>query len=196
MAQTYFTVPTTVGQAKLANSQVLGTALRWTHMALGDGGGSAVTVTQNRTALVHEVYRAAINHLHRDSDDLTQIVAEMIVLPETGGFTIREVGIYDSEGDLVVYGSYPDVIKPVLASGSGITLTAICRAAIGTAANVTLLVDPTSVIATRAWVETLMALYGIFGADGSIIDGNTPGSCDIAAWTIFDGGTPSTFSAA
>ena len=103
MAQVFGAVLTDVGAAKLARAQMNGQSLKWSAMALGDGGGVPVAVVSGRTALVNEVYRAPINYLHADPDDDTQIVAEMVVDPEIGGWTVREVGIFDHDGDLVVY---------------------------------------------------------------------------------------------
>ena len=142
MAQIYATVLTDVGAAKLARAQMNGQSLKWSEMALGDGGGAPVAVVNGRAALVNEVYRAPINYLHADPDDDTQVVAEMVVDPEIGGWTVREVGIFDDDGDLVVYGSYPDIVKSVAASGSAVTLTTVCRAQVGSAASVTLKIDP------------------------------------------------------
>lgn len=149
----YSSVLTKTGAAQLMNSQIIGTTLKWSKMGVGDGGGHAVNPDANKTALVREKYRAGINHLYRDPQDPTQIVAELVMLPEEGGYTIREVGIYDTGDNLVVYGSLPEVVKPVLAEGSGVTLTIRCRAAIGNAANIKLIVDPTTVIATRKYVD-------------------------------------------
>ena len=169
MASTYYTVLTDIGAAKLANSQIAGIALKWTAMALGDGRGAKVTPQGNVTALKREVYRSSLNRLQYDANDPTQIIAEMVVLPQNGGYTIREVGIYDSDGDLVVYGNYPEVVVPKLAEGSGLTLTAVVRAAVGSNSNITLKIDPTSVIATREYVEMAIARLAPLDEEFSIL---------------------------
>lgn len=155
----YSSVLTKIGAAQLANSQITGTALKWSKMGVGDGNGVPVNVNANRTSLVHERYRANINHLYKDPKDPTQIIAELVMLPEEGGYTIREVGIYDTNDKLVVYGSLPEIVKPVLAEGSGVTLTIRCRAVIGDATNVKLIIDPTTVIATRQYVDNKMGTH-------------------------------------
>ena len=111
---TYGSVLTVIGAAQIANSQITGVAPVWTAMGVGDGGGHVVTPSAERTALVREVYRGQINTLYRAGDDETQIVAELVIQPQTGGWTLREVGIYDADGNLVVYGSLPEMVKPVL----------------------------------------------------------------------------------
>lgn len=152
MPAQYTAVLTDVGAAQVINSQVTGTSLTWSKMAVGDGGGAPVTVETSRTALVHEVYRAELTALARDPDHADQIVAEMIILPESGGYTLREIGIYDSDDRLVVYGSMAELVKPALADGAGITLTLRLCATIGSSAVVTLQTDPSLVIATHEYV--------------------------------------------
>ncbi len=155
----YSSVLTKIGAAQLLNSQITGTALKWSKMGVGDGGGHTVTPDANKTALVREKYRAGINHLYRDPQDPTQIIAELVMMPEEGGYTIREVGIYDVNDNLVVYGSLPEVVKPVLAEGSGVTLTIRCRATIGNATNIKLIIDPSTVMATRQYVGDVLQKY-------------------------------------
>ncbi|WP_321822940.1 phage tail protein [Pyramidobacter piscolens] len=166
----YSSVLTKIGAAQLLNSQIIGTTLKWSKMGVGDGGGHTVTPDANKTALAREKYRAGINHLYRDPQDPTQIIAELVMLPEEGGYTIREVGIYDTDDNLVVYGSLPEVVKPVLAEGSGVTLTIRCRAAIGNAANIKLIIDPSTVIATRQYVGDVLQKY--FPLTGGTLTGN------------------------
>lgn len=170
MAQVFGAVLTDVGAAKLARAQMNGQSLKWSAMALGDGGGVPVAVVSGRTALVNEVYRAPINYLHADPDDDTQIVAEMVVDPEIGGWTVREVGIFDDDGDLVVYGNYPDIVKSVAASGSAITLTTVCRAQVGSAANVTLKIDPGYVyVMKKEFDSALLPLFKGVEAGGKAL---------------------------
>ncbi len=148
----FYTLLTAAGIAKIANAGATGGTISLTHIALGDGGGAAVTPTEAATALVNEVHRGPINHLYGPSTDPSQIAAELVVLPNVGGWTIREVGVYDSDGDLLIYGSHPVVYKPVLAEGSGMDLTVVVRALVGNGAPITLKIDPAVVLATRKWV--------------------------------------------
>ncbi|WP_302364741.1 phage tail protein [Pyramidobacter piscolens] len=156
---TYGSVLTVIGAAQIANSQITGVAPVWTAMGVGDGGGHVVTPSAERTALVREVYRGQINTLYRAGDDETQIVAELVIQPQTGGWTLREVGIYDADGNLVVYGSLPEMVKPVLAEGSGVTTVIRARVAVGSNGNVTLKIDPSIVIATRKYVDDCLKKY-------------------------------------
>lgn len=171
---TYGSVLTVIGAAQIANSQITGVAPVWTAMGVGDGGGHVVTPSAERTALVREVYRGQINTLYRAGDDETQIVAELVIQPQTGGWTLREVGIYDADGNLVVYGSLPEMVKPVLAEGSGVTTVIRARVAVGSNGNVTLKIDPSIVIATRKYVDDCLKKY--LPLAGGTLTGNLSGS--------------------
>lgn len=159
MAAQYYTLLTAAGIAKIANAGATGGTVNLTHIALGDGNGTAVTPTETATALVHEVHRGPINHLYVPSTDPAQIAAELVVLPNVGGWTIREVGVYDDDGDLLIYGSHPAVYKPVLAEGSGMDLTVVVRALVGNGAPVQLKIDQAVVLATRAWVLDVLGTH-------------------------------------
>ncbi|TRB41624.1 phage tail protein, partial [Mannheimia haemolytica] len=48
-----------------------------------------------------------------------QVIAELLVPETVGGFTVREVGIYDDQNKLVAVANCPENYKPVLEQGSG-----------------------------------------------------------------------------
>ena len=149
----YYSVLTATGQPKVAASLLPGGApLAIAAMAFGDGGGAAVTPVENREALVREVHRRAVNSVARDTENANWIVVECVLPPDIGGWTVREVGVFDAAGDLVGYGNFPDTYKPVLAEGSGKELIVRLYLEITSAAQVTLQINPSVVNATQAWV--------------------------------------------
>ena len=150
---TYFCILTAIGEAKLANATALGQTLEFSQMALGDGGGSMPIPSQSREALVNEVRRAPLNAVAIDEDNPNWIVCEQIVPAEVGGWTIRELGIIDADGDLVAVGNFPETYKPILAEGSGRTQTVRMVLQVSNSASVTLKIDPSVVLATREYVD-------------------------------------------
>ncbi|WP_306168631.1 phage tail protein [Halomonas sp. MMSF_3323] len=149
----FYTLLTDTGQAKIANAVALGTQIEITQMAVGDGGGNPVTPDSSATALVNEVRRAPINAVHTDDDNPTWIVIEQVLPPDVGGWTIREVGVFDAAGDLIAIGNLPETYKPVLAEGSSRTQTIRVVMEVSDTAAVTLKVDPSVVLATREYVD-------------------------------------------
>lgn len=158
MAQ-FYTVLTQTGQAKMANAIALGTMIEITALAVGDGGGSLPTPDASRTALVNEVRRAPINRVDVDGDNPNWLIVEQVLPPDVGGWTIREVGLFDADGDMVGYGNYPETYKPTLDEGSGRTLTIRMVLEVTHTAAVTLRVDPAVVLATRKYVDDQRAAH-------------------------------------
>lgn len=154
MAQ-FYTLLTQVGQAKLANAVALGNTIELTHLAVGDGGGSVPTPDSDRTALINEVRRAPINRVEVDADNPNWVVVEQVMPPDVGGWTIREIGVLDSAGDLIAYGNYPETYKPTLDEGSGRTQTVRMVLQVSDTAAVTLKVDPSVVLATRGYADDI-----------------------------------------
>lgn len=157
---TYYTVLTALGQPKVAASLLPGGApLAITSLAFGDGGGAAVTPTENRASLINEVHRRPVTSVTRDPNNANWVVVETVIPAEVGGWPIREVGLIDADGDLVGYGNFPDTYKPVLLEGSGKELVVRIYLEITSAAQVTLQIDPSVVMASRSWVEGLFAQH-------------------------------------
>ncbi|WP_052704352.1 phage tail protein [Halomonas sp. S2151] len=149
----FYTLLTDTGQAKIANAVALGTQIEITQMAVGDGGGNPVTPDSSATTLVNEVRRAPINAVQTDDANPTWIVIEQVLPPDVGGWTIREVGVFDASGDLIAIGNLPETYKPVLAEGSSRTQTIRVVMEVSDTAAVTLRVDPSVVLATREYVD-------------------------------------------
>ena len=120
MTQQYYSILTNIGLAKeaAANSPG-GSPVSLTHIAVGDGNGSSYNPVSTQTELVNEVYRTTLTHVAIDSNNSNQLIVEGVLNEEIGPFHVREVGIFDSEGDLFAIGKYPETYKPALASGSG-----------------------------------------------------------------------------
>ncbi|WP_176472051.1 phage tail protein [Vreelandella alkaliphila] len=153
----FHTLITQTGQAKLAAAIANSEPLELSAVAMGDGGGSLPTPSAARTTLVKEVHRVGINVIGVDSDNPHWLVIEAVLPPEVGGWMIREVGVYDSEGDLIVYGNYPETYKPLLSEGSGRTQTVRIIMQVSDTEAVTLTVDPSVVLATHEYVAQQIA---------------------------------------
>lgn len=149
---TYYTLLTAAGQARLTNALATGTTVQLTQIAVGDGNGNPVTPTESRTALVREVYRGGITRLQVDVSNPNWLIAELAIPMATGGWTIREIGLYDVNGTLIAYGNFPDSYKPILSEGSGKEVLVRMYVETSATAAVQLLIDPTVVLASRSWV--------------------------------------------
>lgn len=146
----YYTLLTQLGAAALANAQALGQSVQLTELALGDGGGAAVTPTEADTALVHEVHRLGLSGLYPDETTPAWLIAEAVVPLDIGGWTIRELGLYTNTGLLFAVGNFPATYKPTLAEGAGRDLILRVIMEITSAASVTLQLDASVSLLTQA----------------------------------------------
>ncbi|MDN0099796.1 phage tail protein [Yersinia enterocolitica] len=153
MTTKYFAILTNQGAARLANAAALGTALKITHMSVGDGGGKAVTPNPEQTTLINEVRRGAVNMLSIDPQNINQIIVEQVIPENEGGWFIREIGLFDSEGMLIAVANCPETYKPLLQEGSGRTQTIRMILIVSSTNAVELKIDPSVVLATRQYVD-------------------------------------------
>ncbi|MBW3474138.1 phage tail protein [Proteus vulgaris] len=165
MSAKFFALLTVIGANKLAKATALGTTLKITQMAVGDGGGTLPMPSAEQTKLVNEKRRAGINTLFIDPKNTNQIVAEQVIPENEGGYWIREIGLFDDEGSLIAVGNCPETYKPQLQEGSGRTQTIRMILIVSHAESVELKVDPSVVLATREFVDN-----AIETASKSILD--------------------------
>lgn len=149
----YLAILTNQGAAKLANAAALGTKLNLTQLAVGDGNGALPTPDPAQTKLVNQKRIAPLNMLSVDPNNASQIIAEQIIPENEGGFWIREIGLYDDDGDLVAVANCPETYKPQLQEGSGRTQTIRMILIVSSISAVTLKIDPAIVLATRKYAD-------------------------------------------
>ncbi|HBX6165251.1 TPA: phage tail protein [Klebsiella pneumoniae] len=147
MSKRFLSVITAAGRERIAAAIVSGNKVVFSQMSVGDGRGSATTPGDEQAALINERFRTQLNSL-KLSDNENIIIAEMIIPPEVGGFTIREAALFDDAGVCMAVANVPETYKPALAEGSGrFTILRIWLAVSSTEA-VELVVDPGIVLAT------------------------------------------------
>lgn len=158
MTVKYKTVITKAGAIKLAAATVPnGKKVNFTAMAVGDGGGTLPVPAPNQTKLVKEVWRHALNKISQDKKNKNYVVAELLIPPETGGFWMRELGLYDDTGTLIAVGNMAESYKPALAEGSGRAQTVRMVIMVSDIESVELTIDTSTVMATQDYVDDKLA---------------------------------------
>ncbi|HCM9292984.1 phage tail protein [Enterobacter hormaechei] len=158
MTVKYKTVITKAGAEKLAAATVPnGKKVNFTAMAVGDGGGTLPVPDPNQTTLVKEVWRHALNKISQDRKNKNYVVAELLIPPETGGFWMRELGLYDDTGTLIAVGNMAESYKPALAEGSGRAQTVRMVIMVSDIESVELTIDTSTVMATQDYVDDKLA---------------------------------------
>ncbi|CAB5661000.1 phage tail protein [Klebsiella variicola] len=150
----YFTTLTAAGEAAFAHSAITGEPVGFTYMAVGDAEGAPGDSVKERGTLINECYRAPLNRLVIADQSQNIIRAEMIMLPQIGGFWVREAALYDESGVCLAVATVPPSYKPLLAEGSGRLHAVNLWIAISSTADVELKVDPSVILATVAEVNS------------------------------------------
>ncbi|MGZ7897232.1 phage tail protein [Haemophilus sp. SZY H56] len=149
MTAQYFTVLTNYGTQAFAKALATNQPLILSSFAVGDGNGQAVTPTADRTALVKETHRANISAVSLDPRNNKQIIIELTIPEDVGGFYIREMGVFDSTNKLVAYANAPESFKPRLESGSGKVQVLRMILKVSNSQAVTLSIDNSVIFVTR-----------------------------------------------
>lgn len=149
----FYTILTSVGLAKLINAQLTSDAVTITEVAVGDSNGAYYEPTQSQTKLRKEVWRGRVASVTQDSTNSNWIITEVAIPADDGNFTIREVGVFDQNGDLIAIGKYPQTYKPIATNGSVKDLIIRLILEINNINSVNIQIDPTVAIASRKYVN-------------------------------------------
>ncbi|CAI0806611.1 Phage tail fibre repeat [Serratia proteamaculans] len=148
MEKKYTALITSSGEEKIADAALNGNKVTFTQMAVGDSGGNLSMPEKRHEGLVNECYRSHLNSLQIVDSDKNIIEAEMIIPPNVGGFTMREIAIYDDSDTCIVIASMPETYKPLLEEGSGRVSVLRVWIAVSSTSSVELIADPGIIVAT------------------------------------------------
>ncbi|EAP5568385.1 tail fiber protein [Salmonella enterica subsp. enterica serovar Lagos] len=153
MDNEFYTLLTDRGMAKIASALADKKQIHLQKMAVGDGGGQYYEPTASQTKLRHEVWRGEMNTLTVAPNNPNWLIAELVLPEEIGGWYVREVGVFDDEGELIAIGKFPESYKPLLPGGCGKQVCIRLIMEVSNTTAVTLTVDPSIVLATRDYVD-------------------------------------------
>ncbi|ALR77764.1 phage tail protein [[Enterobacter] lignolyticus] len=159
MGTKYQSIITTIGAQKFAAAISGGQKINMTTMAVGDGGGSLPYPNPDQTKLNNEVWRNPLNKISIDAKHKNYIIAELIIPPEVGGFWLREMGLYDEDGNLVAIANMAESYKPLLEEGTGRSQTLRMVILMGEIDVIDLSIDTTMVMATQDYVDSKIIEY-------------------------------------
>lgn len=146
-------VITEIGAQKLAGAALTGNPVGFTAMAVGDGGGTLPTPNPDSSGLINERYRAKLNKVVIADQAANVIEAEMIMPPQAGGYWLREMALFDADGNCLAIGNMPETYKPLLAEGSGRHQVIRMWLAVSSTADVELIDNPAVILATMEEVK-------------------------------------------
>lgn len=183
----FFAILTNVGMAKQANADALGLPWKFTEMGVGDANNTDPIPSATQTHLINEWRRRPLNQVRVDPVNPAVIIAEQIIPADEGGHWIREIGLYDADGDLVAVANCAPSFKPVLSQGSGRTQVVRMNFIVSSTGNITLKIDPSVVLATREYVDNkiLEELYKLDSKQSVLVA--TTANIALAGLQVIDG---------
>jgi len=150
----YFTLLTDKGRFKIAAAAADRTAVKITHLAIGDGGGQETSPLPSQTALVNEVWRAPVEAVEIDPKNPAAVLVAAIIPHDAGGWWMREFGIFDVDNDLLAVVRPVPMYKATDADGQLEDIYYQFQLVIGEQAQVVVVVDPSILWASRDFVNT------------------------------------------
>lgn len=152
-AQKYRTLVTDIGNAKIAKAALIGEKVNVIEAAVGDGGGAYYVPTADMAALKNEKWRGPIQAKAINPDSKNMVDVKFRLDGTVGGFTIREAGLFDEDGDLIAVCNMPDTEKAVILDGISSTLTILMHTIITNIDAVEFKVDTRVDVVTQAELE-------------------------------------------
>lgn len=152
MTAAYYSILTNNGKALIANATV-STPVGFSDIAVGDGNGSVPTPLETRTALVNEKARFTCNSVALNPNNTNWIEAEIIIPTTSGGYTIRELGLY-AGATLVAVANFPSTYKPLETEGGAREIAIKMVINVQNAEVISVTLDNSLIYATRDWVNT------------------------------------------
>lgn len=149
----YSTIITTNGAAKIADCILSGKSLLILEAAAGDGGGAYYEPTVDQAELKGERWRGEIASAELSPTTPNMIDVKVVIGEEVGGFTIREMALYDDEGLMIAVCNTPDTEKVALTGGVSGKLTMLMHIVVADASVVQFVINPSLDIVSREDLE-------------------------------------------
>lgn len=109
----YGTIATDVGLRKLNAASLAGSKVEITKVKYGDSNGAEYQPVGDELDLKRVVYESGVNAVDVDNLNPSWVNIESIIPSNVGGFWIREMGLYDSSGDLIFITAVSPREKPI-----------------------------------------------------------------------------------
>lgn len=113
----YGTRITTAGSTLITNCILAGTKLKITQAAAGDGGGSYYVPSVEQTELVRELWRGPIVSAEQNPTVPNMMDVKIVIDDSVGNFIVREMGLFDEDGNLIAICNTPDTEKVAISTG-------------------------------------------------------------------------------
>lgn len=151
--KTYGTIVTDMGVHLMAMATLEGRKVNITQFAVGDGDGAYYQPNSSMLELKNEKWRGDVSSVSVNDQSSNMIDVVAVIPSNVGGWTIREMGIFDEFGNLVVICNTPDTEKVVITSGAAGEIELTMHVEISNAGVISLVIDPNVMYSTKKDLE-------------------------------------------
>lgn len=155
MASSYFSIVTDIGTEEMLKATNEERKVNITEFAVGDGNGAYYKPTTDMTTLKHEMWRGTVNSCKISTDNENVLIVDTVIPSNVGGFTIREMALFDNSGKMIAICNTPDTQKVKTSDGVVHELALSMEILLSNTDSVQLIVDPNVVTATKEDIEQL-----------------------------------------
>ena len=122
MSEIFTNILTKIGQQKKALAEYNNVPLSITKFKVGDGNGAYYEPNENQTSLVNTKYTGMFvagteSQIVINPAAANEVLYRCFIPADVGGFTIRELGLFDADNNLILICKLPAQDKFALASG-------------------------------------------------------------------------------
>ena len=122
MSEIFQNILTIIGQQKKALAEAGTTPLNITHFKVGDSNGEYYTPLETQTNLVNSRYtgyftEGSLSQILVNPAAQNEVLYKCCIPVDVGGFTVRELGLFDSNNNLILICKLPAQDKFALESG-------------------------------------------------------------------------------
>ena len=152
----YGAIVTDLGNELMMNAVKNGKKVAIEEFAVGDGNGEYYKPQKTMTSLKKEMWRGKINSCEIDEKAKNILTVTAICPGDVGGFTIREMAIFDSENNMIAICNCPDTPKVTVIDGVINELRLRMNIALICGDSVELVLDPSIITATKEDIEKII----------------------------------------
>lgn len=151
--KTYGTIVTDTGVQLITDAALEGKKINITHLAVGDGYGEYYQPMPIMTALKNEKWRDTVNSvsINEQSPNMIDIVA--VIPSSVGGWTIREMAVFDDAENMIAICNTPDTEKVIITTGAAGEIELTMHIKVSNTGVISFDIDPTVITATKKDIE-------------------------------------------
>ena len=153
--QKYCSIVTDIGEELIAKAVQENKKLNIVSLAAGDGNGTFYKPTSDMTALKNEVWRGDIVSYEIMEESPNVIRIKALLPSDAGGFTVREMGLFDSENHMIAIANTADIVKVRSIDGMQSEIELAMRIAVSNTDAVVFEIDSNLVYASQKDLEKI-----------------------------------------